>query len=225
MEIEIDVQDNLTQEVLEEVFKRGIAKSLNVSMENVVKLTVTEIGQGSGSRRLQSSVAKQYEVSYEVIPPSSMDLAVVVAKANLMTTASTAETQVFRKVLLAQAGIGQVKQVVPKVAAYTFEEEITTPAPNVEVGPTKDDTSGMSAGLIILIVLLVLLCLVSVVVGIVSRKMRAEKSNGMPIKDLRQGDLEAGNEFRDATVVREPSHTLLDGDAREAKKVEEMTCI
>jgi len=105
MEIEIDVQDNVTQEVLEEVFKRGIAKSLNVSMENVVKLTVTEIGQGSGSRRLQSSVAKQYEVSYEVIPPSSMDLAVVVAKANLMTTASTAETQVFRKVLLAQAGI------------------------------------------------------------------------------------------------------------------------
>jgi hypothetical protein len=226
MEVEIDVQDNVTQEVLEEVFKRGIAESLNVSIENVVKLTVVEIGQGSGSRRLQSSTSKQYEVSYEVIPPSSMDPAVVVAKANLMTEASTAETQVFRQVLMAQDGIGQVKQVVPKVVAYKFEEEITTPAPSADVGPTGNDTSGMSAGLIVLIVLLVLLCLVSVVVGIVviMRKMRAEKKYGMPIKDLRQagqGDLEAGN----PTVVREPSHTLLDGNAHEAKKIEEVACI
>merc|ERR1719482_1275329 len=164
MEVEIDVQDNVTQEVLEDVFKRGIADALSVSIENVVKLTVVEISQDSGSRRLQSSSLKQYEVSYEVIPPSSMDPAVVVAKANLITEGSTAETQVFRQVLLAQAGIGDVKQVVPKVAAYKFEEEITTPAPSADV---KDDTSGMSAGLIVLIVLLVLLFLVSVVVGIV----------------------------------------------------------
>jgi hypothetical protein len=221
MEVEIDVQDNVTQEVLEEVFKRGIAESLDVSIEDVVKLTVTEIGQGSGSRRLQTSKTKQYEVSYEVIPPSSMDPAVVVAKANLITTASTAETQVFREVLMAQNGIGHIKQVVPKVVAYTFEEEITTPAPSAVVGPTNDDTSGMSAGLIILIICLVLLCLVSVVVGVIMRKMRAEKRDGMPVKDLRQGDLEAG----DATVAREPSHTLLDGEAHEAKKVEELTCI
>merc|ERR1719201_2441449 len=138
MEVEIDVQDNVTQEVLEEVFKRGIADALNVSIENVVKLTVVEISQGSGSRRLQSSTTKQYEVSYEVIPPSSMDPAVVVAKANLITEASTAETQVFRQVLLAQSGIGQVNQVVPKVVAYTFEEEITTPAPSA---PNQKDTS------------------------------------------------------------------------------------
>merc|ERR1719482_4571 len=194
MEVEIDVQDNVTQEVLEDVFKRGIADALSVSIENVVKLTVVEISQDSGSRRLQSSSLKQYEVSYEVIPPSSMDPAVVVAKANLITEGSTAETQVFRQVLLAQAGIGQVKQVVPKVAAYKFEEEITTPAPSVDVGSHKNDTSGMAAGLIVLIVLLVLLLLVSVVVGIVvvMRKIKADKGCAMPVQDTRQGDLEAG---------------------------------
>merc|ERR1719201_93623 len=213
MEVEIDVQDNVTQEVLQEVFKRGIADALNVSIENVVKLTVVEISQGSGSRRLQFSMMKQYEVSYEVIPPSSMDPAVVVAKANLITEASTAETLVFRQVLMAQAGIGQVNQVVPKVVAYTFEEEITTPASSV---PNQKDTSGMSAGVIVLIVLLVFLCFVLIAVGVVAmmRKMRAEKGHGMPMKEQR--DLEAGN----ATVVREPSHTLLDGGAHEAKRIE-----
>merc|ERR1711981_198427 len=105
--------------------------------------------------------------------------------------ASTAETQVFRQVLMSEAGIGQVKQVVPKVSAYKFEEEITTPAPSADAGPHKDDTSGMSAGLIVLIVLLVLLFLVSVVVGIVviMRTMKAEKGCAMPIQDTRQGDL------------------------------------
>jgi flagellar biosynthesis/type III secretory pathway M-ring protein FliF/YscJ len=157
---------------------------------------------------------KQYEVSYEVIPPSSVDPAVVMAKANLITEASTAETQVFRQVLLAQSGIGQVNQVVPKVVAYTFEEEITTPTPSA---PNQKDTSGMSAGVIVLIVLLVLFCFVLIAVGVVAmmRKMRAEKGHGMPMKDMRQGDLEAGN----ATVVREPSHTLLDGGAHEAKTI------
>jgi len=212
MEVEIDVQDNVTQEVLEEVFKRGIAEALNVSIENVVKLTVVEIVKGSGSRRLQSTMVKRYEVSYEVIPPSSMDPAVVVAKANLITEASSAETQVFRQVLMAQDGIAQVQQVVPKVVAYKFEEEITTPAPTADVGPNHD-TSGMSAGLIVLIVLLVLLCLVSLAVSVIviMRKMRPEKQYGMPLKVLRQGDLETGiRETGNATVVREPSHTLLD---------------
>jgi len=223
MEVEIDVQDNVTQEVLEEVFKRGIAEALDVSIENVVKLTVVEIGKGSGSRRLQSTVAKQYEVSYEVIPPSSMDPALVVAKANLITEASSAETQVFRQVLMAQEGIAQVQQVVPKVVAYKFEEEITTPAPTADL-PPNDDTSGMSAGIIVLIVLSVLLFLVSMLGAIViMRKMRPEKQYGMPLKVLRQGDLETGiRETGNATVVREPSHTLLDspetGDAAVARE-------
>merc|ERR1712176_53820 len=87
MEVEIEARDNVTLEVLEEVFRRGIADALTVSIEDVVKLTVVEIGQGSGSRRLQSTKMKQYEVSYEVIPPSSVDPAAVVVKANLITEA------------------------------------------------------------------------------------------------------------------------------------------
>merc|ERR1711904_632753 len=94
--------------------------------------------------------------------------------------------------------------------------DITTPASSAS---NKNGTSGMSAGLIVLIVLLVLLCCVSLALGafLIMRKMSAEKRDRMPMKDLRQCDLETGN----ATVVREPSHTLLDGDARETKKVEE----
>merc|ERR1712025_1176011 len=80
MEVEIEARDNVTLEVLEEAFRRGIADALTVSIEDVVKLTVVEIGQGSGSRRLQSTKVRQYEVSYEVIPPKTMDPSVVVDK-------------------------------------------------------------------------------------------------------------------------------------------------
>merc|ERR1712072_1099792 len=160
---------------------------------------------GSGSRRLLSTKVKKYEVSYEVIPPSYMDPSVVVDKANRITEASTTETQVFRQVLL-------------KVAAYQFEEELTTPAPSADVGPNKNGASGMSVGLIVLIVLLVFLCLVVVVVVVL---LEAEKRYRAPRKAMKQGDLEAGN----ATVVREPSHTLLDGDVHDAKKSKELRSI
>jgi len=208
MEVEIDVQDNVTAEVLETVFRRGIADALNISIEHVVKLNVVEIGQGSGSRRLQSTQVKQYEVSYEVILPSSMDPAVVVEKANRITEASTVESQVFRQVLSAQDGVSQVKQVVPKVVPYKFEEEITA-TPSAAVGPNKNDSSGMSAGLIILIVFLVVLFLVLVAVKVVMIKCKTatEEKYEAQNKDTRQGDLEAGN----PDIVREPSHTLLDG--------------
>jgi len=223
MEVEIEARDNVTLEVLEEAFRRGIADALTVSIEDVVKLTVVEIGQDSGSRRLQSTKVRQYEVSYEVIPPKTMDPSVVVDKANFITKASTAETQVFRQVLLSLGGVATVNQVVPKVVAYQFEEELTTPEPSANVGPNKSEASGMSAGLIVLIVLLVFLCLVLVVVGVVviKRKMEAEKRYGAPTKNTGQGDLEAGN----ATVVREPSHTLLDGDAHDAKQSKEFSTI
>merc|ERR1719281_1087034 len=119
-----------------------------------------------------------------------MDPAVAVARANLITEASSAETQVFRQVLMAQSGIGQVKQVVPKVVAYKFEEEITTPAPSAAVGPNKNDTSGMSAGLIILIVFLVVLFLVLVALKVVMVKCKTapEAKYDAQNKDTRQGD-------------------------------------
>jgi len=214
MKVEIDVQDNVKAEVLEAVFRRGIADALKISIEHVAKLNVVEIGQGSGSRRLQSTQVKQYEVSYEVISPSSVDPAVVVEKANRITEASTVESQVFRQVLSAQDGVSQVKQVVPKVVAYKFEEEITTPS--AVVGPNKNDTSGMSAGLIILIVFLVVLFLVLVALKVVMIKCKTapEAKYEAQNKDTRQGDLEAGS----PDIVREPSHTLLDGDVHDAGK-------
>merc|ERR1711981_680914 len=99
----------------------------------------------------------------------------------------------------------------------------TTLAPSTDVGTNKSEASGISAGLIVLIVLSVLLCLALAVVGVVvvKRQMEAVKRNAAPRKDMRQSDLEAGN----ATAVREPSRTLLDGGVHDVKKSKELNTI
>jgi hypothetical protein len=169
MEVEINVQGNIIQEVLEATIKKGIAEALEVSIEDVVKLTVSELVQNSGLRRLQRTRSKKYLVSYEVITPSSMDPDVLVEKANRITQANTAESQVFRQVLVAQDGVSQVLQVVPKIAAY--KESLTTTLPR----ENEEQDSGMSAGIVILIISLILLCLMGVG-GVLGWRMAAARS-------------------------------------------------
>jgi len=105
--------------------------------------------------------------------------------------------------------------------ANMFEEEITTPAPNADVRTNKNEGNSGGHGVHVLLTLLGLLGSVGAMSArYFIRRMRAAKSSGSPVRDTRQGDLEVGG----ATVVREPSRTLLDGDAREAKKIQELTC-
>merc|ERR1711959_626828 len=118
MEVEIDVQSIFTQEVAEEMFKGGIANALEVPTENVVKLSVSEIGQGPGLRRLQSIQTKRYEVSFGIILASTMDADVVVEKANRIAVPGTAESLIFRQVLTATNGVVQVRQIAMKVPAH-----------------------------------------------------------------------------------------------------------
>jgi len=212
MEVEMDVQDDVTQELLEETFKKGIANVLNISVEHVVKLIVSEIGQNSGSRRLQSVRTKKYEVSYEVIPPSSMDPQALTNKASRITDASTSESQVFRQILLSQDGVSQISQVVPKIAAYIFEEEIPTIVPG-----TEPESSGMSAGIVVLIILLVILFVMLAIASAfwIRRRMAWRSDMNIRAVQYKQRDVETG---ADTTIVREPSHTLLDGNAREPVK-------
>merc|ERR1711939_372228 len=111
---------------VEAMFKRAIADALGVTIEHVVKLTVTEIGQGSGLRRLQAMQTKRYEVSYEISLPSSMDPADAVKKANRISLQSSAESQAFRQVLTTTDGVAQVHHILPVIPAHTMQEVQTT---------------------------------------------------------------------------------------------------
>merc|ERR1711977_64108 len=67
LEVEIDVEYKLEQEVVEDMFKRALAASLDVPLINVLKTTATEMSTVPASRRLQSLNTTRYEVAYEVI--------------------------------------------------------------------------------------------------------------------------------------------------------------
>merc|ERR1712190_563847 len=123
MEIELDIDDEMPQEEVKDMFAEGIADSLNIPKENVVKLQA-KVKEDSGLRRLQTTQSKRYEVTYEVVTPQSMDPAVVVSKANSIADPQSAEAQTFRRVLTETPGVGQVRQVLPKIVAFTFEDEV-----------------------------------------------------------------------------------------------------
>jgi len=129
IEVQIEVQGNLTQEDLENMFRRGIANALNISIDQVVKLTASEMQQGSRLRRLQSIQTKRYEVSYEVSLPSSTGIDVLVAKLNRIAESDTMESQVFRQVLTDTDGVAKVGQIVSKIAAHAVDDKIATTFP------------------------------------------------------------------------------------------------
>jgi hypothetical protein len=91
-----------------------------------------------------------------------------VAKASQITAANTAESQTFQQVLLGQQGVSQVHQVVQKIAPYTFEDVTTT----VAAGTKPKETSGISAGIVVLIVLLVIFSVLLVVASLYMIKQK-----------------------------------------------------
>jgi len=128
------------------------ATSTNKATTTTKKATSTKEAAGPNVRRLRflsaGSDAKttRYEVSYEVLVPSSMDPDVIVAKANRIAEPGSAESQLFRGELTATPGVVSVGEVaVTKPAAWL--EESPTKAPKEE----KDDASskGLVIGLVI----------------------------------------------------------------------------
>merc|ERR1719440_1995585 len=151
IEVEIDVEGVIAQEVVEDMFRKGIADALGIPIANVVELTVVEIIPDKGSRRLQSTQKKLYEVSYEVLPPENVDAKVIEDRANRITTSSTYEANVFQQVVEETSGVAQVTQITSKVAAYQFEEAVTTAplAPNTTVTQEKDSGAiGIAIGIV-----------------------------------------------------------------------------
>jgi hypothetical protein len=179
LQVQIDVRGNLSQEVVQDMFRRAIAAAVNVSIKLVVRLEVSEINaspevnsselnsseansslveiNSSGLRRLQSVQAKWYEVAYEVEVPSDMDADTVVSRANRIAVIDSAESLLFREVLMATAGVEQVGKIVSTIPASKVGE--TTAAPNSQ--PSEEDDRSWKAVIIgAVAVLLGLTCLV-----------------------------------------------------------------
>merc|ERR1711988_1823145 len=115
--------------------------------------TATDIQKVSGSQRRlqdnatnltnsssQDNVTKLYEVAYEIIVPDSMNASEIMEKADKIAEPGSAESQLFREVLLSTTGVVGVGKIVSKVPAYVVEET-TTQAPAAE---EEDGTSWVS---------------------------------------------------------------------------------
>jgi hypothetical protein len=203
LQVQIDVQGNLSQEVVQDMFRRAIAAAINVSVEHVVKLEVSEMnasvevnnsesnssevnssevnGSGlnssSGLRRLLSVQAKWYEVAYEVVVPSDMDADAVVSRANRIAMTDSDESLLFRQVLMATEGVEKVGEIVSTIPASKVGE--TTAAPDSQ--PSGEDERSWKAVIIgVVAILLGLVCLV--VTGVfIKRRMSlsdASKNEG-----------------------------------------------
>jgi len=170
MEVEIYVQGEISQDALERMFQRALANSLDVPIHHIVTLFVrlSSRGSGPGLRRLQSLLARQYEIAYEVIVPSSEDPNLVMEKANRIAVAGSAESQVFRQELIATDGVEQVRQVVMKVSPYVLDDKTRTPPPSSQfvVAFNDDDSSSWRSVAFGLIAVVSCLCLVPGIVWI-----------------------------------------------------------
>lgn len=173
------------------MFKRAIAKALEISIVHVTKLTALEIAPRPGSRRLQSTQTKWYEVSYEVMVPSFMDPDAVVEKANRIAVAGSAESQAFRQVLIATDGVAQVGKIVSKIPAQKFEDESgTTPT---QVGKPEDDKAWRSVVIGVVVILMAFVCLGTGAI-IIKRKRQ-------PTNQAAEGDVEAGSSLVSGAVL------------------------
>lgn len=203
--MEVQVEGELDKAVLVDMFRKGIAEALQVPISSVVDIKVNEVTNGQGLRRLQALQTKRYEVSYEVLPPKSIDPEVVAEKANLITSANTTEFQVFKETLQATSGVAEVGEIVSKVPAYTFQDETANMPPQTPTDPSEGSTSpvplvvGGAVGFIAILL-----------VGgalFYRRKVAANDAREALRRAAGESDAEAG------VIPRVPSNTLLGSPA------------
>jgi hypothetical protein len=203
MEVELDLGAEPVQEELFRMFRNGIASALAVPVKHMAKLAVSETLQDQGRRLLPVSEARWYDVAFEVIIPDSMDADVVVAKANNITRPYTAEAQIFRTVLMGTSGVAKVRQVLPKIPAFKFEDEVA----GVATSSTSQAQAEPSVSwvLVVVIVFLGILCMVSSAgAAVMLQRRRAAAAKQDDVAGLR----EAAD--HNCVVVRIPSRTLLE---------------
>jgi hypothetical protein len=171
MEVEFDVMGDMEQSVVENMFKEAIAEALEIPIDNVVKLEVSEINQGAGLRRLQSTQTKRYEISYEVEPLESMDPEVFVAKANHIFEENTVESQIFYQALTT-SGVTEIRQVIPKLLPYKISDTTTTTTTTATSAEDVEANNTSQVGLVVVGVTIgcvTIAVAVAVVVGILMK--------------------------------------------------------
>lgn len=185
-EVEIYVEGNISKEVVEDMFTRAIAAALEVPVQLVVSLTASEVHQSSGlQRRLQDNVTNQtsfhpnqtklYEVAYEIVVPDYMDASEVIEKANQIAEPGSAESQLFRQVLMSTDGVVGVGKIVSKVPAYKKIPAHSVPPST----PEEKDRSWMSVliGVSVFVLLALGLCLCFI---LVRRRMASNEASKTP---------------------------------------------
>jgi hypothetical protein len=211
MEVAIDVLSTASFDALVLAFKQSIAEALGVSVDDVVKFTVFEIS-GDKSRRLQSSQLKQYEVAYEILSSSSIDLEVVVERARAIFVDDSVESNVFRKALTAQADISQVNEVLPKLPVRIFEDEVNIDlSSQIELGNEDSDENDSRVVEAILLSVAGLACIAIIILsGVWRRRCKAAKADAPSTQQNNDVGASAKGELDvEEVVVRIPTSTLL----------------
>jgi len=168
-----------------------VITTTDVASSNMTKLEVTEIQQGSGSRRLQSIETKWYEVAYEIIVPSDMNPNHAVIKANRIAVPGTAESKLFSDALMATDGVERVGKIIAKRQAYIVSDEISTVAPSAPKKHEEDDNVWRSFAIAAVAIVLVLSCLVLTSAFLIKRKYAASDSME-PASSGAEADIEDG---------------------------------
>merc|ERR1719502_37272 len=147
LEVELYIRGNISQDALQDMFSGALAAAVEIPLEFIVKLNVSESEQASGmKRRLQENQTNQtnsqdnqtkvYDVAYEIIVPDYMNASRIIEKANRIAEPGSNESQLFRQVLLETDGVVGVGRIVSKVSAYKVGDEVTSVAPET---PSQDD--------------------------------------------------------------------------------------
>jgi len=150
LEVELYLRGNVSQETLQGMFTGALAAAVEIPLEFIVKLNVSESKQASGiKRRLQENQTNQtnshdnqtkvYDVAYEIMVPDYMDADDIVEKANRIAEPGSNESRLFRQTLLETDGVVGVGKIVSKVSAYKVGDRLTSVAPNTPSQEDDDD--------------------------------------------------------------------------------------
>lgn len=187
------------------MFKRAIASAVKVPLEFVLKLEVTEVEKGAGSRRLQPIKTKLYEVAYQVLVPSGMDPNDAVEKASRIAQPGTAESQLFRDALMMTDGVARVGKIVATIPAYKVGDESSSPAPSTPKNQEKDDNSWKSLAIGAIAIVLGLSCLAITTAFLIKRKFASsdsgESASSGPEADIEDGRRDLVNDTKIAPGI------------------------
>jgi hypothetical protein len=205
----VDLWVSVPLKVLRDFTKRAIADAMDMSLDCVVKLGLSEVEHAQGTRRLGVFQRKTYDVPYEILPPSSFDIDAVMQAASRISKIGAPESQLFRQALTTQPEIKEVHLILEEVAAREFGDYIVEQL-KVEKESTGDEEreSSDTAVMVSIIAIASLLLLSAAGVMVYIHRAGCPKLSSIdPERDL---DLEANCI---PVMPQAPSHTLLDTPA------------